>query len=291
MTPILCRSALYVPASNPRALDKACGLPADAIILDLEDAVAPSQKVAARANLRDVLAADFGGRPRIVRINALAGPWGADDLAAATGADAVLVPKVGGAADSAAVAERAAGVPLWAMIETAAGVLNAGAIAAHPAVAALVMGTNDLAADLRLPAEAGRAPLATALSMSVLAARAHGRLILDGVFPDLRDPAGLEDECAAGRQLGFDGKTVIHPNQIAAANAAFAPTEAEIELARRQIDAFDSAAAEGRGVAVLGGRIVENLHAAMARRTLAQAEAIAARRQPAQITAQEQPPA
>lgn len=271
------RSALYLPASNARALDKARDLPADAIIFDLEDAVAPAEKAAARGALRDALARDYGNRARIVRINGFDSEWGRDDAAAfATGADAVLVPKVNGPADLDAVAAVVPGTPLWAMLETAAGVLNAAAIAAHPRLGGLVMGTNDLARELGCRDRADRMPLLPALGMCLLAARARGRVILDGVYNAFRDADGLRAECAQGRDMGFDGKTLIHPAQIDIANAVFAPTEDEIALSRRRIEAFDAALAEGWGIAVLDGRIVENLHVETARATLDRAAAIGA---------------
>ena len=271
------RSALYLPASNARALEKARDLPADAIIFDLEDAVAPAEKAAARDALRDALGRDYGSRARIVRINGFDSEWGRDDAAAfATGADAVLVPKVNGPADLDAVAAVVPGTPLWAMLETAAGVLNAAAIAAHPRLGGLVMGTNDLARELGCRDRADRMPLLPALGMCLLAARARGRVILDGVYNAFRDTDGLRAECAQGRDMGFDGKTLIHPAQIDIANAVFAPTEDEIALSRRRIEAFDAALADGRGVAVLDGRIVENLHVETARATLDRAAAIGA---------------
>ena len=273
------RSVLYIPASNERALDKARQLAADAIIFDLEDAVAPEEKGRARQLLAAELArADFGSRTRIVRINGLDTPWGAGDALAFgghPGVDAVLVPKVNAPADLDAVAGRV-GQPLWAMLETARGCLNAGAIAAHPRLAGMVMGTNDLARDLGARARADRLPLLAGLGACVLAARAERRLILDGVFNALREAAGLQAECEQGRDMGFDGKTLIHPAQIAIANAVFAPGAEELELARRQIAAFDAARARGEGVAVVDGRIVENLHAASALALVARAEAIAA---------------
>lgn len=272
------RSVLYIPGSKDRALEKAMTLPADAIIFDLEDAVAPDEKAAARALLSRVLAErDYGRRARILRINGLDTGWGAADAEAFAGGpvDAVLIPKVNGPEDVEAVARRMPGVDLWAMMETAVGVLNAAAIAAHPRLAGMVMGTNDLARELGCRTRPDRLPMMTALQTCLLAARACGRVIVDGVYNAFQDEAGLAAECAQGRDLGFDGKTLIHPAQIAVANAAFAPSEAELDLARRQIAAFDAALAAGQGVAVLDGRIVENLHVATARRLIAQAEAIA----------------
>lgn len=275
-----CRSVLYIPASRESALDKAQTLDCDAIIFDLEDAVAPDEKARARAILRDRLAVnDYGRRLRLVRINGLDSDWGAADAAAFAGADldAVLIPKVNGAADLDRVAGLMPGCRLWAMLETPAGVLNAAAIAAHPRLAGLVMGTNDLAKDLGARVGPDRGALATALQLCLLAARAHGRVIVDGVYNAFRDAEGLGAECAQGRDMGFDGKTLIHPAQIAVANAAFAPDPAEIELARRQIAAHQAALAAGGGVAVVDGRIVENLHVETARRILALAAAIAER--------------
>lgn len=273
------RSVLYVPASKERALEKARDLTVDAIIFDLEDAVAPEEKARARDLLAGELArADFGRRYRIVRVNGLDTPWGAADLlgfAAHPGVDAVLVPKVNGPADLNAVAGRVR-APLWAMLETAKGCLNAATIAAHPRLEGMVMGTNDLAQGLRLRDRADRLPLMTALSHCVLAARAEGRVIVDGVYNAFRDDAGLRVECEQGRDLGFDGKTLIHPLQVDIANQVFAPGAEELALARRQLDAYSEALARGEGVAVVDGRIVENLHVASARALIETSEAIAA---------------
>ena len=273
------RSVLYIPGSKPRALEKARTLAVDAIIFDLEDAVAVEEKLAARAVLVQTLReADYGSRARIVRINGFDTPWGRDDVAALAGVavDGVLIPKVNHPADLQAVAEAIADVPLWAMLETAAGILGAAAIAAHPRLVGMVMGTNDLARELGARFRPDRLALQAGLGLCLLAARAQGRIIIDGVYNAYRDDAGLATECAQGRDLGFDGKTLIHPAQLAIANAAFAPSEAEIELARRQIAAFDDATAKGLGVAVVDGQIVENLHIVTARQMLAKAEAIAA---------------
>jgi (3S)-malyl-CoA thioesterase len=272
------RSALYIPAANARAMEKALSLDVDAIIFDLEDAVAASEKDAARAALAQALRADYGGRYRLVRVNGADTPWGADDLAAVRGmdCDAILLPKVGSAAAVAGLA--APGRPVWAMMETPAGILNAAAIAAAPGIAGLVLGTNDLAKDLGSRARPDRLPLMTALQTCILAARAHGLVCLDGVYNAFRDEAGLDAECAQGRDLGFDGKTLIHPAQVPVANAAFAPTEAELDLARRQIAAWAEAQAQGKGVAVVDGRIVENLHIVTARALLAKSEARGGRR-------------
>lgn len=271
------RSVLYIPGSKERALEKARGLPVDAIIFDLEDAVAVEEKPAARALLAQTLATGgYGPRAKIVRINGLDTPWGRDDIASITGADAVLIPKVGSAADVQAVADLIDDVPLWAMMETPQGMLNAAGIAAHPRMEGFVMGTNDLAKELKCRFRADRMPMLAALQMCLLAARAEGITAVDGVYNAFKDDAGLRAECEQGRDMGFDGKTLIHPAQVAIANAAFAPAEEEIDLARRQIAAFENAEAQGQGVAVVDGRIVENLHIVTARATLAKAEAIAA---------------
>ncbi len=274
------RSVLYIPAANVRAMEKAQTLPADAIIFDLEDAVAPAEKAAARDALSAALTQDYGGRARIVRINALATEWGADDArfcARLVGlADAVLIPKVDHPQDLDAVAALVPDLPLWAMMETPLGMLNAASIAAHPRLQGLVMGTNDLAKELNSRFRADRLPMQAGLGLCLLAAKAYGKIIVDGVFNAFKDDDGLRVECDQGRDMGFDGKTLIHPAQLAIANAGFAPTDAEIDLARRQIDAFDAATAEGKGVAVVDGKIVENLHVETARKTLDRANAIAA---------------
>lgn len=271
------RSVLYIPAANQRAMEKARTLAADAIIFDLEDAVAPAEKPGARDLLRAALAQDYGGRARIVRINGFDTEWGRDDAAAfATGADAVLVPKVSRPEDLDAVAAIVPDMPLWAMMETALGMLNAAAIAAHPRLEGMVMGTNDLAKELGSRNRPDRLAMQTGLGLCLLAARAHGRVIVDGVFNAFKDEDGLRVECEQGRDMGFDGKTLIHPAQLDIANAAFAPSEAEVDLSRRQIEAYEAAIAEGKAVAVVDGRIVENLHVETARRTLARVQAIAA---------------
>ncbi len=268
------RSMLYIPGAKQRALEKAAGLATDAIIFDLEDAVAPETKAEARntlaAALRDI---DYGPRAKIVRINALDTEWGPDDIAALAGLalDGVLLPKVNGATDIEVLAAAMPKAPLWAMMETPLGVLHAGEIAAHPRMAGFVMGTNDLAKEL---GSTGRGALTTALQTCLLAARAEGRVAVDGVFNAFRDADGLRGECIEGRDLGFDGKTLIHPDQLAIANEIFAPDAAAIDLARRRIDAFEAAQAAGEGVAVVDGAIVENLHVETARRTLARAEMI-----------------
>lgn len=270
------RSALYIPGSKDRALDKARNLPVDVILFDLEDAVAPDAKIAARDTLFAALAGGgYGPRQRIVRINGLDTQWGRADAAAvaAMDCDAILLPKVNSTADVDALAALVPDLPIWAMMETPQSVLNAAHIAAHPRMAGFVMGTNDLAKDM---GSRGRPALMMALQMCLLAAKAAGIVALDGVYNAFQDDDGLRAECAEGRDLGFDGKTLIHPAQIAIANAAFGPTTDEIALAHRQIAAFAEAAAQGQGVAVVDGKIVENLHIVTAKATLAKAEAIAA---------------
>lgn len=273
------RSVLYVPASRPRAMEKAKVLAVDAIIFDLEDAVAVDEKENARGLLKEVLnAGGFGRRMRIVRINALDTPWGLDDARAVgeMDADAVLLPKVASPADLNDLAAITKDMAIWAMMETPRGMLNAPAIAAHPRLDGFVMGTNDLAKDLQSRFRADRLPMMASLGLCLLAAKAEDIVIIDGVYNAFKDEDGLKTECAQGRDMGFDGKTLIHPAQVAIANDAFAPTEAEISLARRQIDAFEKATADGQAVAVVDGRIVENLHVASARETLAKAKAIEA---------------
>ena len=271
------RSVLYIPGSKERALDKATTLDVDAIIFDLEDAVAPDEKAAARGTLAAALAdKDYGRRLRSVRINGLDTEWGRADAEAVRGmaCDAVLLPKVDGPEQIEALAAITGDLPVWAMMETPRAMLNAAAIAAHPKLVGFVMGTNDLAKDLQTRFRADRLPLLTALSLCVLAAKAEGIVIVDGVYNAFKDEDGLRAECEQGRDLGMDGKTLIHPAQVAIANTVFAPSEAEIDLARRQIAAFEAAEAAGQGVAVVDGKIVENLHVVTARQTLAKAEAI-----------------
>ncbi|WP_420857502.1 HpcH/HpaI aldolase/citrate lyase family protein [Marivivens marinus] len=272
------RSALYIPGSKDRALEKARGLPVDAILFDLEDAVAPDEKANARATLAAALAdGGYGSRYRIVRINALDTDWGRDDAAAvaAMDCDAVLLPKVNGPADVDALAALVPDKPIWAMMESPLGVLNAAAIAAHPRIEGFVLGTNDLAKDLNTRKAPRREPLLFALQACLMAAKAHGVIAIDGVYNAFKDDDGLIEECEQGRDMGFDGKSLIHPAQVEITNRAFAPTEAEIDLANRQIAAFEEAEAQGLGVAVVDGRIVENLHIVTARATLAKAAAIA----------------
>ncbi|MGC3939155.1 HpcH/HpaI aldolase/citrate lyase family protein [Roseobacter sp. EG26] len=273
------RSVLYIPGSKPRALVKAKSLATDAIIFDLEDAVAPDEKAAARELLVKALdEGGYGARVKIVRINALSTPWGLADAQAARdmGADAVLLPKVDGPADLDALAELIGDVPLWAMMETPLGMLNASQIAAHPCCHGMVMGTNDLAKDMNARHRADRLPLMTGLGLCVLAAKAHGVAIIDGVYNAFKDEEGLAAECAQGRDMGFDGKTLIHPAQLDIANTAYSPSPSDLELAARQIEAYEAAVAQGQAVAVVDGRIVENLHVATARETLAKMDAIQA---------------
>jgi citrate lyase subunit beta/citryl-CoA lyase len=285
------RSVLYMPGSNARALEKARSLGADALILDLEDAVAPEAKETARAQVCAAVAAGgYGGREVVIRINDLETPWGKADLeaAAAAGPDAVLVPKVGSGADIARVAEAlaAAGAPsstrLWAMIETPLAILGIAEIAAAAGrpgarLACFVMGTNDLVKETRADLSKNRRPALYWLSAAVTAARTYGLDALDGVYNNFRDAEGFRRECVHGRALGFDGKTLIHPDQIAVANEVFAPPEAEVAWARKIIAAFDLPEHKGKGVITVEGRMVELMHVEMARRTVAIAEAIAQR--------------
>ena len=281
MTKLTCplRSVLYIPGSKPRALDKARGLACDAIIFDLEDAVSPDEKAAARATLAAALAeGGYGARLKVIRINGLDTEWGAEDAKAAAtmDADAILLPKVASPADLDALAAITGDIPLWAMMETPGAMLGAAPIAAHPKLQAMVMGTNDLAKDLQTRFRADRLPLIAGLGLCVLAAKAHGCAIIDGVYNAFKDDDGLKAECEQGRDMGFDGKTLIHPAQLDVANAAFSPTDAEVDLARRQIDAYEAVIASGQSVAVVDGKIVENLHVATARETLSKMEAIKA---------------
>lgn len=282
------RSVLYMPGANARALEKARTLPVDALILDLEDSVAPDAKEAARAQVAQaVTEGGYGHREVVVRTNGLDTPWGRDDLIAAARArpDAVLLPKVFDPAPILAT-ERLlaeAGAPetiaVWAMIETPLAILRAEPIAAIARQAGsrlrvFVMGTNDLAKETRARMVPGRAPMLPWLMSALAAARAHGLDIVDGVYNDLSDSEGFAAECAQGRDLGFDGKTLIHPNQIAGANDAFSPSEQEIEQAHVLAAAFDLPEHAGKGAIALDGRMVERLHADMARRVLVLAAAI-----------------
>ena len=274
------RSVLYIPGSKDRALDKARSLPVDAIIFDLEDAVSPESKIEARGTLKAALdQGGYGNRYKIIRINGLDTEWGAEDIAALRDAPAaaILVPKVNSAADIDSVQTLLGNdTPIWAMIETPASVLNSNEIAAHPALEGFVAGTNDLAKELNCRTRADRLPMQMSLQTILLAARAHNVVAIDGVYNQFKDEEGLSFECEQGRDLGFDGKTLIHPAQIEIANTSFAPSEIELETARRQIAAFEETEASGQGVAVVDGKIVENLHVETAKKTLAKAEAIAA---------------
>ncbi len=273
------RSVLYIPGSRDRALDKARSLPVDAVIFDLEDAVSVDEKENARDTLAAALAAGgYGDRMRIVRINGLDTQWGETDAkaAAAMDCDAVLLPKVESTEQVDALAALVGDKPIWAMMETPRGMLNAAAIAAHPQLTGFVMGTNDLAKELQTRYRTDRLPMMAGLGLCLLAAKAEGIVIVDGVYNAFKDAEGLKVECDQGRDMGFDGKTLIHPAQVEVANTAFAPTEDEIDLARRQIVAFEETEASGQGVAVVDGKIVENLHVVTARETLAKADAIAA---------------
>jgi citrate lyase subunit beta/citryl-CoA lyase len=280
------RSVLYMPGANERALTKAEGLPADALILDLEDAVAPDAKAEARDRVCEAAASDrYGQREVTIRVNGIGTPWHDDDLraVAAAGPAAVVVPKVDSADAVHAIdkALEAGGAPdhtaIWAMVETPVAMLHAEAVSrASERLTVLVMGTNDLAKELQAEHVPGRQPLLTGLGLSLLAARATGKVILDGVYNDIKDAEGFEAECVQGRQMGFDGKTLIHPSQLEPCNRVFAPTDDEVDRARRIIEAFEQAEADGRGVVTVDGRMVENLHVDQARRTLAASAAIAA---------------
>ena len=271
------RSALYLPASNPRAIAKARTLPCDVVILDLEDAVAPDAKDEARAQALSAIAdGGFGARELVVRINAHDTPWGEADVAALAGSGigTVLVPKVSGAGDLAPYRERLGErVALWAMVETVAAVFRLDAIAAAPGLAALVMGTNDLAREMGARLMPGRAPFLGFLAATVAAARLHGLAVLDGVCNAIDDPELLAAECAQGAEFGFDGKTLIHPSQIAAAHAAFTPDADAVRWAEAIASAFAAPDAAGKGALRVDGRMVERLHLDQARRVLALAAA------------------
>ena len=278
------RSVLYMPGANTRALEKARTLPADALIFDLEDAVAPEAKEAARTNV--VLAAEsraYGKREIVIRCNGLGTPWGEADIEAIakSGADAILVPKVESAGDVAAIVAQleGAGAPrsmaVWAMMETPLGILRAEEIAAsHKRLRLFVMGTNDLVKDMRARHTPMRLPMITALGIGMLAARAHGLTILDGVHNDIQDAEGFRAVCQQGLEMGFDGKTLIHPSQVEPCNEIFAPSPAELEMAGKIVTAFKAAQAEGKGVVTVDGRMIENLHVEQAERALALAAAI-----------------
>jgi citrate lyase subunit beta/citryl-CoA lyase len=283
------RSVLYMPGANARALEKARSLLADGIIIDLEDAVAPDSKAAARAQaVAAVREGGYGRREVVIRVNAPDTPWGDDDLAAAAqaGPAAILVPKVSDSDTLTSVGHRLRrlGAPatlrVWAMIETPLAILRCEEIAraardVDTRLACLVMGTNDIAKETRTRQVPGRAPMLPYLAIAVAAARAHELDILDGVYNALQDEAGFRAECEQGRDLGFDGKTLIHPNQIGPANEIFAPAQDEVTQARAIIAAFARPENEGKGVISLDGRMVERMHADIAARTVALAEAIA----------------
>ena len=279
------RSVLYMPGSRPRALEKARSLPADALILDLEDAVAPGEKPRARELVAEAVAAGgYGRRKLLVRVNGLDTEWGEADFASAcaAGPDAILLPKVETPGDVHRAADlmQRHGAPerctIWAMMETPRAMLNAAAVAAaHPRLEGFVMGTNDLVKELGAAHTPERLPLVASLGLCLLAARAEGLVCVDGVFNAFQDQEGLRAACVQGREMGFDGKTLIHPDQLAVTNEVFAPSPDDLALAREQLAAFEDAEARGEGVAVVNGRIVENLHVATARRLLARAETIA----------------
>jgi citrate lyase subunit beta/citryl-CoA lyase len=281
------RSALYTPGSNLRALDKAKTLPADVLIMDLEDAVAPEAKRDARIQVVNaVKAGGYGAREVVIRVNGLNTPWGYGDLAAVAdaGADAILIPKVESVetvrqAETVLVANGAPEpLALWCMMETPRAVLNAEEVAGSSRrVQCFVMGTSDLTKDLHAAHTRDRLPLITSLGLCMLAARAYGLAILDGVHLDLEDDAGFATACHQGAEMGFDGKTLIHPRTITVANRAFAPAPADVEWSRRVIAAHAEAAAGGRGIVVLDGKLIENLHVLNARRIVELAEAIASR--------------
>ena len=285
------RSVLYMPGSNARALEKAKTLAADGVILDLEDSVAPDAKAAARTQVAEaVKAGGFGAREVFIRVNGVDTPWHADDLAAAAHAapDAILVPKVSNPDTLELIGRRLLDMGtshktrVWAMIETPLAIFNILSIAAvardsETRLSGFVMGTNDLAKDTRARIVPGRAPMLAWLSTCIAAARAHGIDILDGVYNDIGNAEGFVKECQQGVELGFDGKTLIHPNQIEPCNKAFSPSTEEVAQARKMIAAFDLPENKGKGVVSIDGRMVERLHADMARRTVAIAEAIAAR--------------
>jgi citrate lyase subunit beta / citryl-CoA lyase len=281
------RSVLYLPGANERALQKAKTIAADALILDLEDAVAPEAKPAARERVCAAAeSGDYGDRELTIRVNGLDTQWCADDLRAVAraGPAGVVVPKISSAADVHSVekALERAGAPehtaIWAMLETPAAIFAAREIAAASVrLTVLVMGTNDLTKELHAEHVPGRAPLLTGLGLALLAARAEAKVILDGVYNDLHDAAGFEAECRQGRELGFDGKTLIHPGQVDPCNRVFAPTAAQIDESRAILRAWDHALGHGLGVATVNGRMIENLHVDNARRILALADAITAR--------------
>jgi citrate lyase subunit beta/citryl-CoA lyase len=280
------RSALYMPGANDKALEKAKGLPTDAIIFDTEDSVAPDMKGVARDKVAAAVGSgEYGHRELTIRVNALETEWAVDDLrsAAQAGPSGIVVPKINSAADVAEVERiiEGAGVAdhttIWAMLETPTAIENAVEIAtSSERLTVLIMGTNDLAKELRAGLVPGRAPLVWGLGRCVNAARVAGKVVLDGVYNDVKNPEGFLAECVQGAEMGFDGKTLIHPTQVEPCNEAFSPSAEEIEYSRRVIEAFEEGLAQGKGVITVDGRMIENLHVDNARRALAIAEAIAA---------------
>ena len=276
------RSVLYMPGSNARALDKARGLSADGLILDLEDAVAPDAKRTGREQIAATLKqGGYGGRELIVRINGLDTPWGDEDLAmvAESAANAILIPKVESAKMVQEIEKHlpAASLSIWCMLETPLGVLHAEEIAASSQrVECLVMGTSDLANDLHAAHTRERLPMLTSLGLCLLAARAFGLAILDGVHLDLADDDGFAYACVQGKQFGFDGKTLIHPKTIAKANEVYAPSPEDVAWSRKVIASHTEATGAGRGICLIDGKLIENLHVENARRLVALADAIQA---------------
>lgn len=278
------RSVLYMPGANVRAMEKARNLDCDSIIFDLEDAVAPDAKREARQRVSDALSADYGHRELVVRCNGLDTPWGKEDVAVFAGrkVDGLLFPKIETQAQVEAITQAmdAAGgneLPIWLMIETPLGVLDLARFAGHPRVSVLVMGTSDLVKELRAEHTPARENIAYALQHSLLVARQLGKDILDGVHLEFRDNESLKQVCRSGRAMGFDGKTLIHPSQIDVTNEIFGYTPEQIEHAQRVLEVWQQALADGKGVAVLEGKLVENLHAAEAERVVAMAHALADR--------------
>jgi (3S)-malyl-CoA thioesterase len=279
------RSLLYIPGSKTRALEKAQTLPTDGIIFDLEDAVSVDMKAEARGHVAEILrSGDFGNRALMVRINGFETAWALDDLSTIMdcGPEAILLPKVNSGADVQKLATildnhpKCADTGIWAMMETPIGMLNAADIAgASPRLKGMVLGSNDLVKDLGALHTPDREPLITAMGLALLAAKAYGLICIDGVYNAFRDLDGLRHACTQGRMLGFDGKSLLHPDQLAIANEVFRPSDADIDLAQRQMEAFEAAESEGKGIAVLDGQIVEALHVVTARALLAKAKAIA----------------
>lgn len=279
------RSVLYMPAANQRALEKAKDIQADALIFDLEDAVAPDSKEVAREQACAAAASsEYGNRELTIRCNGLDTPWGKDDLlaAAAAGPAAVVIPKVDSSSYLDEISEllNQGGAPsstqIWAMVETPIGILHVEEIARHERMSVMVMGTNDMAKELRASITADRRALLPYLAMCLLSARAAGVAILDGVYNDIKDESGFKDVCVQGAEMGFDGKTLIHPNQVAPTNEIFSPSLDELDFHRRIIEEFEAAEKDGRGVLTVDGKMIENLHVDEARRALAVADAIAA---------------